>query len=131
MTVIRDSGWEERRVVICPRCAAALKGARATHALTILLAGNCGHPEPGTAGPETTITQAWPPGLDRLRTRTRNALLRDGFTTLAELARCPDADLMDIPHFGVACLAEVHRVLRLHGLAREGETHENTGRAAS
>lgn len=123
MNVVRDSGWEERRVLICPRCAAALKDGRAALPAAILLAGNCGHPEPEDSlePGATPVERAWPPSTEPVHARTRNALLRDGIETLGELARCPAADLMDIRNFGDACLAEVRRVLPLYGLALKGE----------
>jgi hypothetical protein len=122
--------WQTRMVRICPRCVRALnRGTRASLAPAILAAGTCGHPEPRDDGTGVTIAAAWPPGSVTVETRTRNALLADGFATLSDVAGCTEGDLMDVPTFGAGCLAEVRRVLPLYGLALKGE--ERAERAAS
>lgn len=46
-----------------------------------------------------------------LSNRTRNALVRANIRTKDELALTPDAELLELRHFGQACLAEVKAVL--------------------
>lgn len=60
-------------------------------------------------------------GWNALSKRTVNALLWDGYKTVADLTSATAADLTDIRNFGAGCLGEVKRVLAAHGFALAGE----------
>lgn len=66
------------------------------------------------------VTELWPDGAGgTVVTRTQNALLRAGITTIRELAASTPEDLLDIRWFGTGQLDEVRRVLGEAGLALE------------
>lgn len=52
-----------------------------------------------------------------ISTRIANSLWRDGIETLGDVTGRTEADLLDIPHFGPACLGLVKAVLAEHGLS--------------
>jgi DNA-directed RNA polymerase alpha subunit len=52
-----------------------------------------------------------------LGTRSRNALLRDGYRTAGDVAAVTAEDLLDIRHFGTGMLADVQEALARAGLA--------------
>lgn len=65
-------------------------------------------PPPPTRPRPSDDTSIWRVGLP---SRTRNALLRVGVTTVGELAASSDKDLLAIPNFGPQALREVHEAL--------------------
>lgn len=52
---------------------------------------------------------------------TRNALVRNGYATVAALTGATEEDLGQIRTFGDSCMAEVRRVLAANGLALAGD----------
>jgi hypothetical protein len=52
---------------------------------------------------------------------TRNALVRNGYVTVAALTGATERDLEQIRTFGDSCMAEVRRVLDANGLALAGD----------
>lgn len=50
-----------------------------------------------------------------LSTRSYNALRRGGISTLGELVKHTDADLLDLRWFGIGSLAEVSNMLAMRG----------------
>jgi hypothetical protein len=78
------------------------------------------------AAREMEIAELWygsgaAPGVRKVAMRTRNALVRNGFLTVADLTALSAEDLTDLRTFGAGCLAEVRRVLAAHGLHLKGE----------
>lgn len=68
----------------------------------------------------TPLTPATPIDALGLPARPRNALMREGITTIAALTACEPADLLDIRCFGPGSLQAVQTALAEHGLALSG-----------
>jgi DNA-directed RNA polymerase alpha subunit len=66
-----------------------------------------------------SVYDAIPDGTG-ISTRIANALWRDGIETLGDLTKRTEADLLDIPNLGPACLAVVKAALAEHGLSLKG-----------
>lgn len=62
-----------------------------------------------------------PPGRTARQTRTRNALVREGISSVGELTRCDEHALRQIRDVGVAAVAEIRRALHERGLHLRGE----------
>jgi DNA-directed RNA polymerase alpha subunit len=79
------------------------------------------------------VASLWPPGYrerGRLGTLALNTLRRSGARTVEDVTAMTAQDIAGMRNAGTGTLAEVRRVLAVHGLALTGETAEGLTRVS-
>ena len=108
----------ELAVMLTP--AAHLNVEQATQVRDAFIAGH----SPASVALPDDVSRLWDaisPDGGRAAGMARNALARNGVAKVGDLTAMTEADLMGLRNFGPGCLAEVRRVLAVHGLALRGE----------